>query len=247
MNKCTSCNNHYLPESFKYKGKVYKTCANCLTSKAEKRRKLNNENTQSTMETISAQSLCNYIENLISNIENNNGISFEIRIDLDDDIFSEVKSDNLKSIARIIVDKVEEGNDYIWSTSTASHTSVRFDNVATYYFACSQCYKLEREFKQSNRKQITRFDCHGKLTLHIDVPAIEAILKLRHDIIHKKSEDVSMPEEIKQEIRANLHLDPIQIRAILHSKFEILNITAKQIHYWWLAFVQDSYKLDDDQ
>ncbi|CAG8816742.1 39312_t:CDS:2, partial [Gigaspora margarita] len=40
---------------------------------------------------------------------------------------------------------------------------------------------------------------------------------------------------------------PIQIRVILRNKFEILNINAKQIHYWWLAFAQDSYKLDDDQ
>ncbi|CAG8573294.1 5884_t:CDS:2, partial [Cetraspora pellucida] len=114
-------------------------------------------------------------------------ILFEIHINLDDDIFSEVKPDDLKSIARIIVDKVEEGDDYIWSTSTASHTSVQFDNVVTYYFACSQCYELE-----------------------------QAILKLHHDIIYEKPEDVSMPEEIEQEICANLHLDLIQICAILY-------------------------------
>ncbi|CAG8813234.1 42226_t:CDS:2, partial [Gigaspora margarita] len=124
-------------KSFKYKGKIYKTCANCLISKAKKRRKLDNKNTQpTTIETILAQSLCNYIENLISNVENNNGILFEIHIDLNDNMFSEVESNNLKSIARVIVNKVEE----------------------------------------------------------------EAILKLRYDIIHKKPEDVSTPEEIKQEI-----------------------------------------------
>ncbi|CAG8762455.1 14843_t:CDS:2, partial [Cetraspora pellucida] len=110
------------------------------------------------METISTQSLCNYIENLISNVENNNRISFEIHINLNDDIFSEVEPNDLKSIVRIIVDEVEE-----------------------------------------------------------------AILKLRYDIIHEKLEDVSTPEEIKQEICTNLYLDPIQI-----------------------LFVQDSYKTDED-
>ncbi|CAG8732494.1 18720_t:CDS:2, partial [Racocetra fulgida] len=168
--------------------KTYKTCANCLINKAEKRKKLDTNNTQPIMETISTQFLCNYIENLISNVENNNGISFEIRIDLNDDIFSEVEPNDLKSIVRIIVDEVEEGDDY-------------------------------REYKQSNRKRIARFDCHGKLTLHVDAPAMEAILKLRHDIIHEKPEDVSTPEEIKQEIRTNLHLDPIQIQAAAEFSF----------------------------
>ncbi|CAG8548696.1 4510_t:CDS:2, partial [Racocetra fulgida] len=201
MNKCNSCFRYLSPESFIYKGKTYKTCTNCLTAKAENQRKLDNDNAQPAIKTISVQSLCNYIENLISNIENNNRISFEIHIDLNDDIFSEVEPDNLKAIVRIIVDKIEEGDDYIWSTTTAPHTSVQFNNIATYYFACSQCYELEHEYKQSNRKRITRFDCHKKLTLHVDVPAMEAILKLHHDIIHEKPEDVSTPEEIKQEIR----------------------------------------------
>ncbi|CAG8748196.1 6604_t:CDS:1, partial [Dentiscutata heterogama] len=128
--------------SFKYKGKFYKTCANCLTSKTEKHRKLGKANTQPTIETILAQFLYNYIENLISNIENNR-ISFEIYINLNDDMFSEVEFNDLKSIARIIINKVEEGDDYVWSTTTALCTLARFNNVAIYYFACFQYYELE--------------------------------------------------------------------------------------------------------
>ncbi|CAG8855252.1 21905_t:CDS:1, partial [Gigaspora margarita] len=104
-----------------------------------------------------------------------------------------------------------------------------------------------REYKPSNQKRISRFDCHEKLTIHIDVPAMDTIIKLHHDIIHDKPENVSTPEEIKQEIHTNLHLDPAQICAILHNKYDILNITAKQIHYWWLIFTQESYKMNDDQ
>ncbi|CAG8698409.1 386_t:CDS:1, partial [Gigaspora rosea] len=37
MNKCGSCNNHYLPEAFMLNGKKYKTYAICLIKKAEKR------------------------------------------------------------------------------------------------------------------------------------------------------------------------------------------------------------------
>ncbi|CAG8793512.1 27904_t:CDS:2, partial [Dentiscutata erythropus] len=87
--------------SFMYKGKTYKTCANCLINKAKKQKKLDTDNTQPIIETISAQSICDYIENLISNVENNNRISFEIHIDLNDDIFLEVEPNDLKSIDTI--------------------------------------------------------------------------------------------------------------------------------------------------
>ncbi|KAF0366091.1 ATP-dependent DNA helicase pif1 [Gigaspora margarita] len=100
-------------------------------------------------------------------------------------MFSMATFDDLKSIVRLIIDKIEEGDGYVWPATTAPHISVRFKNIST-------------------------------------------------------------PEEIKQEIRANLYLDPVQIRTILHNKFDILNITAKQIHYWWSTFAQDSYKMDDD-
>ncbi|CAG8849884.1 6133_t:CDS:2, partial [Gigaspora margarita] len=120
--------------------------------------------------------------------------------------------DDLKSIVRIIINKIEEDDDYIWSTTTAPHISTRFNNVAIYYFA-----------------------------------SMDAIIKLYYDIIHDNLENVSTLEEIKQEIRTNLHLDPAQICTILRNKYDILNITAKQIHYWWLIFIQESYKINNDQ
>ncbi|CAG8578087.1 8634_t:CDS:2, partial [Cetraspora pellucida] len=133
MNKCFTCNNCYLPESFVYKGKTYKTCANCLISKAKKRKKLKNNDTEANLETISPQVLLNYIAQLISNIQNDGEILFEICIDLTDAIFSMKIFDNLKSIVRIIINKVEDDDDYIWSTSSASHVSARFNNHRTNY------------------------------------------------------------------------------------------------------------------
>ncbi|CAG8729917.1 10644_t:CDS:1, partial [Dentiscutata erythropus] len=97
MNKY-SCGHYYLPESFIYKGKTNKTCSNCLISKAKKRKKLENNKTETTIKMILSHTLCDYVAKLISNVVNTNRISFEIRIDLT----------NLKSIVRLIVDKIEE-------------------------------------------------------------------------------------------------------------------------------------------
>ncbi|CAG8570218.1 16378_t:CDS:2 [Dentiscutata erythropus] len=118
MDKCTSCSRRYPPELFIYKGKTYKTCNNCLTSKAEKKIKLNND-TKPIIETISLQVLSEFVAKLISDVEHNNGISFEARIDLNDDIFPITNLD-LKSIARVILDKVEEGDDYPQSSTVLS-------------------------------------------------------------------------------------------------------------------------------
>ena len=125
--------------------------------------------------------------------------------------------------------------------------SSRHQGVGSFYFACSQCHELEREYKESsNRPQIARFNCHGKLYIRVDIAAAEATVKLNHDILHEKPVDIATPEEMKKEIQANVHMDPVQLRTHLRNKFEVQKITAKQIHYWWSFFTCRFYKLDND-
>lgn len=119
--------------------------------------------------------------------------------------------------------------------------------VGTFYLACSQCVELKREYKESNRPRIERFDCHGKLIIHVDIPAREATARLQHDVQHEQPVDVTMPLEVKQEIEKNLHMDPLQLRTHLQKMFDISMITTKQIHYWWSKFTQCFYKSDDNQ
>ncbi|KAF0518630.1 hypothetical protein F8M41_016800 [Gigaspora margarita] len=150
MNKCSSCSHHYLLDLLSIKEKLIKCVQIALFLKLKKRRKLENNETETTIETIPSHTLCDYVAKLISNTENTNKISFEIHIDLTNDMFSIATFDDLKSIVKLIIDKIEEGDDYVWSATMAPHISVQFSNIATYYFACSQCYELEREYKQSN-------------------------------------------------------------------------------------------------
>ena len=103
--------------------------------------------------------------------------------------------------------------------------------VGTFYLACSQCQELKQEHKESNRRRIERFSCHGKLTVHVDVPAKEATVKLRHELLHEKPTNVNTPPEVKKEIEDNLHLDSIQLCTHLHGKFDMNMITSKQIHF----------------
>jgi hypothetical protein len=82
--------------------------------------------------------------------------------------------------------------------------------------------------------------------IHLDVPEKEATIKLKHEILHDKPIDVNTPPEVKQEIKKNLHMDPLQLRMHLRSMFDMNMITAQQIHYWWSILTQQFYKSAED-
>ncbi|CAG8771363.1 366_t:CDS:2, partial [Racocetra fulgida] len=69
---------------------------------------------------------------------------------------------------------------------------------------------------------------------------------LKHKILHDKPTEVATPSEVKQEINENLHLSPVELRYHLRKKFDISNITSKQIYYWWSYFTQQFYKTDEN-
>ncbi|CAG8762919.1 12597_t:CDS:1, partial [Gigaspora rosea] len=100
------------------------------------------------------------------------------------------------------------------------------------YFACSQSDELKREYKESNRKRINRFNCSSKLNININIPTKEAKVVLAHKLIHDVPIDITTPPEIKQEIMDNLNMDPVHLQTHLCKKFDVSKVTSKQIHYW---------------
>ncbi|CAG8467146.1 3989_t:CDS:1 [Acaulospora morrowiae] len=110
--------------------------------------------------------------------------------------------------------------------------STHYSGVGTFYLACSQCCELECEYKESSRKRVTRFDCHGKIIINIDIPAKEAMVRFCHEIQYELPINITIAPEVKYEIMQNLHMDPIQLRIYLRQIFDISLVTTKQIHYW---------------
>ncbi|CAG8832110.1 2854_t:CDS:2, partial [Gigaspora margarita] len=108
---------------------------------------------------------------------------------------------NLKSIVGMIIDSIKEG----------PHMSTCYENVSTFYFACSQLNELAYDYKKSNRKRTIRFDCYGKLNIHIDIPVAKVVVKLSHGIFYNALIDCTTPAKIKLKIEKNLHMSPIQL------------------------------------
>ncbi|CAG8713598.1 9293_t:CDS:2 [Gigaspora margarita] len=192
MEKYTSCSQKYSPEAFLYKRKTYKTCANCLANKAKKRIDekaalsiIVRGYTQDVFESILLKELSNYVAELIESTQENSGLFFKIRFEIFD-----LVEHSFKSIAEMIINYIESGDNYVWLTNMAPYISTCYDNVSTFYFACLQSNELA---------QVT--------------------IKLSHNILHERPIIVATPIEIKQEIEQNLHLSPIQLRSYLYNKF----------------------------
>ncbi|CAG8664464.1 6783_t:CDS:2, partial [Racocetra persica] len=197
------------------------------------------------IEIIPIQEVSQYIINTIDDLEDYAELSLVLRIQLDESMISDTDI-NVKTIAKLIIDEIEEGDGYNWTATTASNLSARHHNVRNAYFACSQSSELERELKDSNQKRTIRYNCGGKVSIKIDIPAAEAKITLKHKILHNKPIEVETPSEVKQEINKHLHLNPVELRQHLRKKFNISNVTSKQIHYWWSYFTQQFYKSDEN-
>ncbi|CAG8456975.1 13112_t:CDS:2 [Racocetra fulgida] len=233
LKMCTSCMHFLPPDAFIYKNKNYKTCSDCLTTRSNKRAEKKVLSTNNQLDNMIAfTEIIEYVSNQIASIEQNSKIFFSICVKLDNDILVKVNH-NMRLLVRLIVDEIKEGDGYNWT-------------VGTFYLPYSQSCELEREYKESNRKRMTRFDCHSKLVINVDVDAKEIRIKLSHDIQHEKPINVMTSEEIKREIMLNIHMNPVQIRTHLHQKFDISQVTPKQINYWWSVFNQHFFKLDKD-
>ncbi|KAF0543587.1 ATP-dependent DNA helicase pif1 [Gigaspora margarita] len=189
------------PKAFIFNNKAYKTCANCLIARFNKKAEKwplpsdnDFESTNSRTETqlendtkeIAFINLIEYVYNKFSNLEEGSGISFNLHIELDDNTLINVHHDT-KLLVKLIVDEIEEDDGF----TTGPTNSVRHSGV--------------------------------------NIAAKEAKVKFNHDIQHEKPVDVTTPEEIKCEIMHNLHMDPMQLRTHLRQRFDALQVTPKQI------------------
>ncbi|KAF0519156.1 ATP-dependent DNA helicase pif1 [Gigaspora margarita] len=221
MDNCTSCHRKLPPEAFIYENKSYKTCAECKTNRAEKKKSkeiADIDSKEAPIEIIVIDKINNYISDMIDGLEHDTALSSTFYVKLDEATFNAVGND-IRIMARLIIDEIEEGDDFQWIATTAPNISTRYEGVGNAYFVCSQSTEIEREYKDSNRKKINRFNCGGKLTIHVDILAEKAKVTLWHELIHERPINVATPPEVKQKIIENLNMDPIETGYITAIRF----------------------------
>jgi hypothetical protein len=119
-------------------------------------------------------------------------------------------------------------------------------NIATVYYNCSQSTILD-DFKDTNRKRIRRYECKGQLIVRINITSAHACVHMKHTSYHERPDiSIGVSSEVISEIRKNCHLDPLQLRTHLTARFDIKDVTAKQIYYWWSNSVQSKYQRHKD-
>ncbi|CAG8509889.1 14811_t:CDS:2 [Cetraspora pellucida] len=148
---CTSCLHTLSSAEFIYEGKSYKTYARCMTNKAIKK---DNLDEKTIIEAISIQDISDYITNAIADLEHCSELFLVFRTDV-------------KAMTILIIDEIENGDGYNWTATTAPNLSSCYIGVENVYYTCSQSYGLEREYKNSSKKRISRFNCN--VTQYIEI------------------------------------------------------------------------------
>ena len=119
MNVCSSCYRKLPPDAFTYENKTYKTCVNCKTSRAEKKGSKKNalvDNTdgeESPVEILSIDEINSYVADTISGLERDVALFLTFRVKLNEATLTTVGTD-VRVMAKLIIDEIEEGDDYKW-------------------------------------------------------------------------------------------------------------------------------------
>ncbi|KAF0562302.1 hypothetical protein F8M41_000075 [Gigaspora margarita] len=140
--------------------------------------------------------ISNYIANAIDDLNDYAKFSLTYCVQLDEDTIKDIDR-NVRIIAKLIIDEIEEGDNYNWIATTAPNLSACHSSVGNAYFICSQSFELEYEFKDSSHERIFCYNCNGKISIKIDILAAEAKVVLKHKLLHERPVNVTMPSEIK--------------------------------------------------
>ncbi|CAG8710228.1 17205_t:CDS:2, partial [Racocetra fulgida] len=117
--------------------------------KENSKKAVNTDSEEAPIEIITIDEISNYISNMIDGLEYNTALFSTFYIKFDEIILNAVGVD-VRVMAKLIIDEIEEGDDFKWAATTAPNISSRHQGVDNAYFACSQSTEIEYEYKDSN-------------------------------------------------------------------------------------------------
>src|SRR5437868_2124176 len=106
-----------------------------------------------------------------------------------------------------------------------------------FWYNCSQSYTLakclrkhEDFHKQRDKEYLERFTCNSVLKILLDMEINIAMINLQHNLLHKCPDRFNVSDDIKAEIKNNIHQMLADIFRQLESQNP--NLTQKQVHAW---------------
>ncbi|CAG8531326.1 12949_t:CDS:2 [Racocetra fulgida] len=166
------------------------------------------------IEIIAINKINNYIFDMIDGLEHNTTLFSIFYVKLNEATLNSV-GNNVRIMAKLIIDEIKEGNDFKWIATTVSNISSYFEGVSNAYFVCSQSTEIKSEYKDSNCKKIDHFNYSSKLTINVDILVAKVKVRLRHELVHERPIDIATHPEVKQEIIENLNMDSVYLQTHL--------------------------------
>ncbi|RIB21017.1 hypothetical protein C2G38_2034726 [Gigaspora rosea] len=194
-----------------------------------------NHESLNVLETIDPDNPCTYIIYSIERYSQQDDLSsillfsFECYVN----IFTIKKS--FKEITEELVEIIEDADEFLWIYNRV-YMGI---HEISYWYICSlkdvlaeKPKKNEDPSKRHDRPSMEQFQCSGAIKITINQTTNLAYIKISYSILHKKPNDVSVLQNIKDFIEKNIDLLPWKIYTRLVNKGMSLSIRQKQIHFW---------------
>ncbi|KAF0468863.1 ATP-dependent DNA helicase pif1 [Gigaspora margarita] len=154
-----------------------------------------------------------------------------------------------KEIADLIVAEIEGGDDYSWNFHNAEMSKKFGNTVGRFYYFCCQSKEAQSEnYKDSNRKRRTCYNCKGRITIQVDLVLNAVEVDIYHHSLHPHPDlCIEMPNELQEKIKKHSHLTAIELKNHLRRQgFDISKYSPKRIYYWKSIANQELFQRHDN-
>lgn len=157
------------------------------------------------------------------------------------------------SISNHLIKNIQAGDGYCY----IYHTKNTHKKSVTAIYKCN-CRidsvkkprkHLEKEKLHDTAPRLNRYDCNGNVSIQIDIENKLVTIKINHQLLHPRPENIAATNEIKEYITNNLDYTASELyKKIVNNKMDGFNtLTVDQVYYWWSKANMVRYKRDDSE
>ncbi|CAG8760567.1 982_t:CDS:2, partial [Gigaspora rosea] len=174
------------------------------------------------------------IPELDENLEGDAGFFFEYCVDFTDLLDFQESSDlSESSIANKLIEKVQAGDG----------CNCRIDTVK------KSRKHLDKEKQRDTVPRLNRYDCNGNVSIKVDNKSNLAVIKINHQLLHTRPENITTTNEIKEFITNNLDYTASELykKIVINEMDGFKTLTTDQVYYWWSKANIIRYKRHDSE
>ncbi|CAG8839068.1 23246_t:CDS:2, partial [Racocetra persica] len=108
---------------------------------------------------------------------------------------------------------------------------------------------LDKEKQCDTIPRLNRYDCNGNVSIKVDIECKLAVIKINHQLLHMRPENIATTNEVKGYITDNLDYTASELykKIVINEMDGFKTLTMDQVYYWWSKANMIRYKRDDNE